>query len=149
MNFLTAIFALHFFISANLFAGEVPSIARVSVYDAKMPVPLAGVKDAPIYMRIQNNNAESVVLTRVASAYGESFTFFQKMENGEVKAVDTLTLPANSLVNFESTGSYVLLKGLKASVQSGDKLHLVLTFNNKIQVDVSVLAISAYDLPHH
>jgi copper(I)-binding protein len=117
----------------------------ISAQLAQMPVPFAGVEQAPIYLTLINNSDEQVVLVGASSEAAQKVEFVDTAS----KVLQQLIIPAHEQLQLQKTTNHLLLKGLKHSIRSGEQLHLQLKFKNAPPLEVTVTAISSYDQPHH
>jgi copper(I)-binding protein len=126
-------------------------VSRVKAYEAKVMIPLAGVQLPQVFVRLQNTGDKPVSLVKVTTAMAERVVIMQvkPAKPGEFKNIPSLLLPAKTLVDLHKAGPYLLLEGLKAPLQTGDQLHIKLSFSDNTQLEVTAIAKSAFDQPHH
>ena len=139
-----------FFASADPEKAPVPA-SRVKAYEAKVTIPLAGVQPAQVFVRLQNTGDKPVSLVSVTTNAAEQVVIMQVQaaRPDAPKIIPSLLLPAKTLVDLHKAGPYLLLKGLKTSLQTGDQLHLQLSFSDNTRIEVTAIAKSAFDQPHH
>ncbi|ACE83471.1 conserved hypothetical protein [Cellvibrio japonicus Ueda107] len=129
---------------------QLPVLSSVKAYDARVIVPLPGVQEPQVFVRLQNTGDKNIALVSAHSAYAERIVIRQVAGSGKpVQVLESLPLPAKTLVELNADGAYLLLQGLKTSLQTGDKLHLELGFSDKTRIEVTAIARSAFDRPHH
>lgn len=126
-------------------------VPHVKAYEAKVTIPLAGVQAPHVFVRLQNTGDKPVSLVGATSNVAEQVVIMQTQpaRPNAPKIIPSLLLPAKTLVDLHKAGPYLLLKGLKASLQTGDQLHLQLSFSDNTRIEVTAVAKSAFDQPHH
>lgn len=135
---------------AQVAAKAEPS-AAVKAYDAVFILPLAGVQEPLVFVRLQNTGDKSLKLVSVASHYAERVEIRQApaAAGKAPTTLPVLDIPAQTLVDLHKAGPYLQLYGLKAQLQTGDQLHLRLGFSDNTYLEVRATARSAFDQPHH
>ncbi len=118
----------------------------IKVYDARVMVPLAGVQQAQVFLRIQNTSDKPVELIGADCPYAQAVVI-RSQENNRV--IKHLAIPAKTLVDFTPQSQFLQLVGLTAQFQTGDQLHLKLIFSDNSRVEATAVAKSAFDQPHH
>lgn len=126
-------------------------VPHVKAYEATVMIPLAGVQAPQVFIRLQNTGDKPVSLVGVTTYAAEQVVIMQAQpaKPNAPKIIPSLLLPAKTLVDLHKAGSYLLLKGLKTSFQTGDQLHLQLSFSDNTRIEVTAVAKSAFDQPHH
>ncbi len=120
--------------------------SNIKVYEARVMVPLAGVQEAQVFLRLQNLADHPVDLVSAVSPYAEAVLIKSKSTSQVIKQ---LKIPPKTLVNLTPESEYLVLSGLKVKYQTGDQLHLKLIFSDNSRVEVTAVAKSAFDQPHH
>lgn len=128
-----------------------PSELHVKAYDAQVMLPLAGVQPPQVFVRLQNTGDKEVSLVKATSDMATDVVIMQAQTQtiDEPVTLSSLPLPANTLVDLHKAGPYLLLKELKTSIQTGDQLPITLSFSDNTQIEISAIAKSAFDQPHH
>jgi copper(I)-binding protein len=126
-------------------------VPRVKAYEATVMIPLAGVQVPQVFVRLQNTGDKPVSLVAATASAAEQVVIMQaqSVKPNQPKTISSLLLPAKTLVDLHKTGPYLLLKGLKTSLQTGDQLHLQLSFSDNTRIEVTAIAKSAFDQRHH
>ena len=124
--------------------------SAVKAYDAVFILPLAGVQEPVVFVRLQNTGDKPLQLVSLSSSYAERVDIRQVTAAGKAPSIlPVLDLPAKTLVELHKSGPYLQLQGLKVQLQTGDQLHLRLGFSDKTYLEVMATARSAFDQPHH
>jgi periplasmic copper chaperone A len=97
------------------------------------------------YMHLRNNGATPDKLLRVESDAAEAVELHTSEMTGEVMTMrpnEFVEVPANGEAELKPGGMHVMLIGLKHDLKAGDKISLVLVFENagKIGVQAEVRA---------
>ena len=120
-------------------------IAMPTVSGAWVRTTVPGGSVSAAYMQIKSATAMKLVKAETTFA-GLVEIHNMKMNDGvmEMKALDSLAVPAGTLVELKPGGTHVMLMEVKKPITKGDKVPLVLTFESagKKQVVVKVDAIA-------
>lgn len=128
-----------------------PLVPHVKAYDAQVMLPLAGVQLPQVFVRLQNTGDKEVSLVKATSAMATEIEIMQMQPQRPDAPVTlvSLPLPAKTLVDLHKAGPYLLLKNLDVSLQTGDQLPITLGFSDNTQIEITAIAKSAFDQPHH
>ena len=97
------------------------------------PYSAGATATTAIYLAIENNTDTPTTLTGVSLAQADTVEFHQTIRTGDVmqmRAVDTVHLPAGATVRFKPGGNHLMVKGLRLSLVEGDSLPFVLHFKD-------------------
>jgi len=132
-------------------AAQAEHSSAVKAYDAVFILPLAGVQEPLVFVRLQNTGDKPLKLVSVTSPYAARVDIRQAPAAAGKAPITlpALDIPAKTLVDLHKAGPYLQLHGLKAQLQTGDQLHLRLGFSDNTYLEVRATARSAFDQPHH
>lgn len=130
---LLLVFAL-FLLNACTAGGPVAGTEEsgIEVHTAIMNAA-AQNEDSPVYLGIQNHDAQTDQLTGVSSLAAESTGLYN-----DGQAVDVIPVYANAEFVFVPDGYHVMLWGLKQELQVGDEIEIVLHFRDHKDITVIV-----------
>ncbi|MFG6467339.1 copper chaperone PCu(A)C [Roseateles sp. BYS87W] len=120
--------------SALFLSLAAPVHAQVQVTDPWVRATVPAQKATGAFMQITSAKAAQVVA--VSSPVAAVVEIHEmKMDGGVMKmrAVDALALPAGQAVALKPGSYHVMLMGLKAPIQAGDKVPLTLTLQGENQ----------------
>lgn len=116
----------------------------ISVHDATIPVPASDV--AAVYLTIENAGSEADRLTGASSdVAGMSGIHQTTVTNGtaSMAPVDVVEIPGDSSVVFAAGGFHVMLMDLRETLEAGDEVTVVLTFEGAGDVDVVATVVAS------
>lgn len=103
----------------------------LTVTDGRVVAVPPGVPDTSVFATLTNTGPDDVQLSGVSSpaATGGLLMITRTDPAGltGMSAVDTLTVPAGGTLILSDTGDHLMLSGLKAPLQEGERLSLTLT----------------------
>lgn len=124
----------------------------IEVVDATVRVPLPGKNLTSAYFLLRNGSDEPITLTGVEAAFAQrAEVHSHQMVDGmmRMRPVESVTVPAQGTLRFQSGGHHVMLFELDRRPRTGDPLHLTLIFEGGVEVPVKAFAVSVFDRPHH
>ncbi|GAA0497863.1 copper chaperone PCu(A)C [Deinococcus depolymerans] len=90
-----------------------------------------GVRDTSVFATLTNTGPDDIQLSGVSSPAATGGTLMVTRTDAAgltgMSAVDTLTVPAGGTLTLSDTGDHLMLSGLKAPLQEGERLSLTLT----------------------
>ncbi|MFN4250217.1 copper chaperone PCu(A)C [Deinococcus sp.] len=103
----------------------------LTVTDGRVVAVPPGVPDTSVFATLTNTGPDDIQLSGVSSpaATGGLLMITRTDPAGltGMSAVDTLTVPAGGTLTLSDTGDHLMLSGLKAPLQEGERLSLTLT----------------------
>lgn len=103
----------------------------LTVTDGRVVAVPPGVTDTSVFATLTNTGPDDIQLSGVSSpaATGGLLMITHTDEAGltGMSGVDTLTVPAGGTLTLSDTGDHLMLSGLKAPLQAGERLSLTLT----------------------
>jgi copper(I)-binding protein len=111
----------------------------INVTNAFFYVPLAGSKTTMAFFTISNNSNADISITAVSSNLAKQIRLMPEA---------SLLVPAHQSVALKSSGRFLQINELKATLTTGDELHLEVSLSNGKQLHIIALAKSAYDQVH-
>lgn len=124
----------------------------IEVVDATVRVPLPGKNLTSAYFLLRNVSDKPMTLTGVEAAFAQRAEIHShQMVDGmmRMRPVESVTVPAQGTLRFQSGGHHVMLFDLDRRPRTGDPLHLTLIFEGGVEVPVKAFAVSVFDRPHH
>lgn len=103
----------------------------LTVTDGRVVAVPPGVTDTSVFATLTNTGPDDIQLSGVSSpaATGGLLMITRTDAAGltGMSGVDTLTVPAGGTLTLSDTGDHLMLSGLKAPLQAGERLSLTLT----------------------
>lgn len=103
----------------------------LTVTDGRVVAVPPGVQDTSVFATLTNTGPDDIQLSGVSSpaATGGLLMITRTDAAGltGMSGVDTLTVPAGGTLTLSDTGDHLMLSGLKAPLQAGERLSLTLT----------------------
>lgn len=114
---------------------------------------LPGAVTAAGYASFINEGSTDVLLTGASSDAAERVEIHEStIEDGiaRMRPVDRVVIPAGGTVDFAPRSHHLMLFGLRKPFAEGDKVKLVLSFEDEggIEIELAVHAPSGSDHPH-
>lgn len=98
------------------------------------------------FMTIKNNTGSDIALLKVTSNIAKSIELHEHIHNNglmQMRQVSKIIIPANGSKKLQPGGFHIMLFGLQRKIKAGEKVHLILEFDNgkKEKVSASVKKI--------
>lgn len=110
------------------------------------------VTNSAAFMDIKNNSNADIKLLSATSDISEVVEIHNHIhEDGMMKMiqVDGVKIPAKSEVSLMPGGLHIMFIGLKNPVNEGDKINLVLEFDNGAKIEVNGIEARSVKKPMH
>ncbi len=136
------------FAALALFTGA--ACAQVSVQDAWVRATIAQQKTTGAFMKLSSAQGARIVSASSPAASMVEIHEMKMAEGGvmQMRAVETLELPAGQTVALAPGGFHVMLMGLKAPIKLGDTVSLSLVVEGadkkRQTVEIKAVARAAY-----
>ena len=136
-------------IAAALFLlGSQVARADLLIRDGHVRAPIPGTTSTAAYMTLQNSGDEAVSVTGVTTAAAERATLHNSMNhNGmlHMMGMDSINVPAGSIVELKEGGMHVMLEGPAATLQPGTTVELTLHLADGTAVTTTLAVRSVLD----
>lgn len=130
-----------------------PAFADVKIENAWTRATPPGAKIAAGYMTIRNGSGTADRLIGASSPAAGTVSPHVTVEEGgisKMRPVKGYDIPANGTFELKPSGSHLMLMGLKAPLKAGERVPLVLRFQNsgevKVELEVRPLGATS-DMP--
>jgi periplasmic copper chaperone A len=123
-------------------------MAALSMINAKVKKPI-GDRPTSGYLTIENGGPTPETITSVSSPdFGRVELSDHLMEGGMMKMVklDTLEVPGNGQVVFNSGGKHLMLFDAKRELKNGDSVKVTLTFSNSGPIETNFVVLNEIPL---
>jgi copper(I)-binding protein len=135
-----------------LFAGSAWS--QVEIAEPWIRATPPGARVAAGYMTIRNKSAQPERLVGGSSQAAAKVETHVSMKDGDImrmREVKGYDIPAKGSFELKPNGSHLMLVDLKRPLKEGDKVPVVLKFENsgEVKVDFEVRPLSAASPGHH
>ena len=107
-------------------------------------LPAQAGGETKVYFIVNNPTNQADTLLSVSTPLDALATIH---DSTGAELVDSVPIPANSVVNFEPGGMYVLLAGLTIDLNDGDTFNLNLTFQDAGYTLINVLVSETAPTP--
>lgn len=125
---------------------------QVSVDGAYINVPIPGTKNTAAFFTLRNQSDKAISLVAVETDIAgrtELHSHTQKDGMMQMRREEQVVIPAKSSVAFASGSYHVMLFDLQRSIQTGEELQLLLTFNDGKKLLATAKVKSLFDDAHH
>lgn len=116
-------------------AGLVFAQPKIEVKDAWVRAVPPTSKMSAAYMVIENKGKEADKLISASNNVSE-ITELHKTENGKMRKVEFIEVPANGKVELKPGGLHIMLINLKKPIKEGEEVELTLKFEKSGEVKV-------------
>lgn len=111
----------------------------IRVTNAFVYVPLGASKTTTGFFTIDNRSATDITITGISSNFAKQIKLMPK---------DNLVIAAQESLALTPKGSFLQIDDLKARLNTGDELHLMISLSNGQKLHITAVARSAYDQTH-
>ena len=122
--------------------------ADLVIRDGHVRAPIPGTTSTAAYMTLQNSGDEPLAVTRVTTSAAGSAKLHNSMNhNGMIHmvGVDSLNIPAGSIVELKEGGMHVMLEEPAATIRPGTSVELTLHLADGTAVTTSLPVRSVLD----
>ncbi|QSX29518.1 copper chaperone PCu(A)C [Shewanella cyperi] len=126
--------------------------AQVMVMDGYVRAMPPSVPNSAAYFTLMNHGPATKLVSVSSPAADEAqlHTLITENELVKMRRLDSLELPEHGTVSLSETGNHIMLQGLKAPLQEGQKIALTLTFadGQSLEITLPVAKQGANAAPH-
>jgi copper(I)-binding protein len=117
---------------------------QLMIHSPKVSITPPGIQNTAAYFHLMNDSQTDLTLVKVSSRAAKIVEIHEHtMKDGLMKMqkVDSLAIPAKSTINFEPGGYHIMLIDVKERIDEGDKIKLVLEFDNGMKKKIKAVAV--------
>lgn len=126
-------------------SSAVYSSEGIEVKNAVVRMTPPGMTVSAMFMELENTTSKDVKLVKVSSDFAQSFELHNmEMKDGkmQMRAVDSILLPRNSVTTLKSGGFHIMIFDIKKSLKIGDKFKIRLLLDSKKELTIEAVVKS-------
>lgn len=126
-------------------SSAVYSSEGIEVKNAVVRMTPPGMTVSAMFMELENTTSKDVKLVKVSSDFAQSFELHNmemKDSKMQMRAVDSILLPRNSVTTLKSGGFHIMIFDIKKSLKIGDKFKIRLLLDSKKELTIEAVVKS-------
>jgi copper(I)-binding protein len=138
------------FIGASLVLAACTGKPAVAIDHAWARATPPGSTVTAVYAQITSSRADEIVSIATPAAERVEMHRTSQVDGVmQMRAVGTMSIPANEPVKFEPGGLHLMLIGLHSPLIAGQHIDMTFEFRSAAAVTVAIEVLSPADVPHH